>query len=68
MISSAVREEHSVYIANRTQAGVVGWLSRAQYWASVEGQRRKELRRLDKLAAAPRDMSPRLVKKESRTT
>jgi hypothetical protein len=57
-----------MHITNSKQAGVVGWLSPAKYWASAEGKRRKELRRLDKLAAAPRDMTPRLVKQTSYTT
>ena len=51
-----------MHVTNRKQAGVAGWLSPARYWASPEGQRRKELRRLDKCAVSPRDMTPRLVK------
>ena len=39
-----------MHITNRKQAGVVGWLTPAQYWASPEGKRRKELRRLDRCA------------------
>ena len=58
--------EMSMHIKNRKQAGVTGRLPRAQYWASPEGQRRKELRRLDRFASVPRDMTPRLVKKISR--
>ncbi len=53
-------------IRNARRAGIAGWLSPAQYWASPEGKRRKELRRLDKFAGGPRDMAPRLVKKVSR--
>ena len=55
-----------MHITNRKQAGVAGWLTPAQYWASPEGQRRKALRRLDKCAAARRDMTPRLVKQPGR--
>ena len=55
-------------ITNSKQAGVVGWLSPAKYWASPEGKRRKELRRLDKCAASPRDMTPRLVKQSNHQT
>ncbi len=57
-----------MHIMNRKQAGVVGWLPPAKYWASPEGQRRKTLRRLDKFAASPRDMTPRLVKQPNRHT
>jgi len=55
-----------MHITNSKQAGVAGWLTPAQYWASPEGQRRKTLRRLDKCAASPRDMTPRLVKRPGR--
>ena len=55
-----------MHIKNMNQAGVSGWLTRAQYWASPEGQRRKELRRLDRLAASQHDMTPRLVMKANR--
>ena len=54
-----------MHIKNRKQAGVTGRLTPAKYWASPEGQRRKALRRLDKFAALPRDVMPRLVKKAS---
>ncbi len=53
-------------ITNRKQAGLAGWLPAAKYWASPEGKRRKELRRLDKFARSPGDMRPRLVKAATR--
>ena len=52
-----------MYLKSRKQAGITEWLSPAKYWASPEGQRRKELRRLDKIAARPHDMRPRLVRR-----
>ena len=63
---SVTAVDTAMHIKNQRQAGVTGWLTPARYWASPEGQRRKELRRLDKFAASPRDMRPRLVKKASR--
>ena len=66
MMSNATALETTMHVKNRRQARVTGWLTQAQYWVSPEGQRRKELRRLDKCAALPRDMTPRLVKKASR--
>ena len=59
---NAATLDTTMHIKNKRRAGVTGWLSPARYWASPEGQRRKELRRLYKLAALPRDMTPRLVK------
>ena len=50
---------------NKKEAGLAGWLTRAQYWASPEGQQRKERRRLDTHAARSRDLTPRLVKDSS---
>jgi hypothetical protein len=49
-------------IRNPQQVGIKRWTSPAQYWRSPEGRRRKELRRLDRVAQRPRDMTPRLVK------
>ncbi len=66
MMNSAMGLEDAMHIDNRKQAGVPGWLTPAQYWASPEGRRRKELRRLDKFAARPRDLTPRLVRKAGR--
>jgi len=60
---SAATLDATMHIKNKRQAGVTGWLAPAQYWASPEGRRRKELRRLDKFATSRRDMTPRLVKK-----
>ena len=62
MMQKLLHEEPRMQIKNTQQLGLGGWLRPAQYWASPEGQRRKALRRLDKCAAAPRDMTPRLVK------
>ncbi len=56
-------------IINARQAGVKGRLTPQRYWASEEGRRRKELRRLDGFAARRCDMTPRLVRRaSSRTT
>ena len=60
---NAAALDTTMHIKSKQQAGVTGWLPPARYWASPEGQRRKELRRLDKLASLPHDMTPRLVKK-----
>ena len=60
---NATAVDTGMHIKNQRQAGMTGWLPPARYWASPEGQRRKELRRLEKFAASPRDMTPRLVKK-----
>ena len=53
-------------IKNTQQMGLGRWLTPAQYWASPEGQHRKERRRLDQCAATPRDMTPRLIRNPAR--
>jgi len=44
-----------------------GWVSPAKYWASTEGQHRKELRKLDANAHRSIDMTPRLVGRTDNT-
>ena len=56
-------QRQRIQIKNMRRAGVTTrHVPARQYWTSPEGQRRKELRCLDKFAALPRDMTPRLVK------